>query len=189
MKIRDLAKAKYQNDNDCFQVPIAFLCLNIKVPDEIRFYNLPLSPEAWNGQKLQPLQYIESQPEEKPFHWLWLYRDYAIKIEEAESVDIEDVRLHIKHLILKREKALNKMRKDVERFERFEKANPIYREQISEEVRMFVWRRDEGKCVKCQSNENLEFDHIIPASKGGSNTERNIQLLCSECNKKKSNSI
>ena len=36
------------------------------------------------------------------------------------------------------------MKKEVERFERFEKLNPIYREQIPEEVRMYVWRRDNG---------------------------------------------
>jgi len=81
------------------------------------------------------------------------------------------------------------MKKEVERFERFEKINPAYREQIAEEVRMYVWRRDNGRCVKCNSDLNLEFDHIIPLSKGGSNTERNIQLLCSQCNKKKSDII
>lgn len=63
------------------------------------------------------------------------------------------------------------------------------REQISEGVRIFVWRRDDGKCVECGSRERLEFDHIIPVSKGGSNTERNIQLLCETCNRSKSDHI
>jgi Holliday junction DNA helicase RuvB len=51
------------------------------------------------------------------------------------------------------------------------------------EVRIKVWRRDNGKCVKCGSRQNLEFDHIIPVSKGGSNTARNIELLCENCNR------
>ena len=63
------------------------------------------------------------------------------------------------------------------------------REAIPENVRIFVWRRDEGQCVQCGGNERLEFDHIIPLSKGGSNTERNLQLLCEFCNRKKSDSI
>ena len=52
-----------------------------------------------------------------------------------------------------------------------------------------VWKRDGGKCVECGSNENLEFDHIIPHSKGGANTYRNIQLLCEPCNRSKSAKI
>ena len=60
---------------------------------------------------------------------------------------------------------------------------------ISDEVRLKVWRRDEGKCVKCGCQEKLEYDHIIPVSKGGSNTERNIQLLCEKCNRSKSANI
>ena len=60
---------------------------------------------------------------------------------------------------------------------------------ISEQVKNAVWRRDEGKCVQCGSNENLEFDHIIPFSKGGANTKRNIQLLCESCNRAKSDNI
>lgn len=63
------------------------------------------------------------------------------------------------------------------------------RERIPEKVRNEVWRRDEGKCVRCGSREKLEFDHIIPISKGGSNTARNIELLCESCNRKKSNRI
>ena len=59
------------------------------------------------------------------------------------------------------------------------------REPIPESVRIFVWRRDGGKCVRCGNNERLEFDHIIPLAEGGSNTERNLQLLCEACNRGK----
>jgi hypothetical protein len=60
---------------------------------------------------------------------------------------------------------------------------------IPSHVRREVWRRDEGKCVKCGSREKLEYDHIIPLSKGGSNTARNIELLCQDCNRSKSADI
>ena len=60
---------------------------------------------------------------------------------------------------------------------------------IPSEVKREVWRRDQGKCSKCGSRENLEYDHIIPVSKGGSNTVRNIELLCQNCNRSKSNKI
>jgi TPR repeat protein len=60
---------------------------------------------------------------------------------------------------------------------------------IPSEVRREVWRRDNGVCVKCGSRLNLEYDHIVPVSKGGSNTARNIELLCQACNRAKSASI
>ena len=63
------------------------------------------------------------------------------------------------------------------------------RQAIPSEIRREVWRRDGGKCVKCSSREKLEYDHIIPLAKGGSNTARNIELLCESCNRSKSDSI
>jgi len=63
------------------------------------------------------------------------------------------------------------------------------RHSIPQSVKNQVWNRDDGKCVQCGSNENLEFDHIIPHSKGGANTYRNIQLLCEPCNRSKSAKI
>jgi Holliday junction DNA helicase RuvB len=67
---------------------------------------------------------------------------------------------------------------------------PIFvRQPIPDDVKMFVWQRDKGFCTKCGSNENLEYDHIIPVSKGGSSTARNIQLLCEKCNRSKNSNI
>jgi len=63
------------------------------------------------------------------------------------------------------------------------------RESIPEEVRIAVWRRDGGKCSRCGSREKLEYDHIIPISKGGSSTVRNVELLCQSCNRKKKDNI
>ena len=63
------------------------------------------------------------------------------------------------------------------------------RKPIPQKVKDKVWNRDEGECTQCGSNENLEFDHIIPVSKGGANTYRNIQLLCEVCNREKSDNI
>ena len=59
------------------------------------------------------------------------------------------------------------------------------RQVIPEVVRHEVWRRDQGRCVRCGSQQRLEFDHVIPLSKGGSSTARNIQLLCEPCNRTK----
>jgi hypothetical protein len=63
------------------------------------------------------------------------------------------------------------------------------RDRIPDETQIFVWNRCGGACVKCGSQENLAFDHIIPHSLGGSNSRRNLQLLCDPCNLKKSNKI
>jgi len=65
----------------------------------------------------------------------------------------------------------------------------VGRTRIPDDVQIFVWRRDQGRCVKCGSQERLEFDHIIPVSKGGSNSARNIQLLCQSCNRTKLDKI
>lgn len=65
------------------------------------------------------------------------------------------------------------------------------RHRIPEAVRVAVWRRDQGQCATpgCHSRKNLEYDHIIPIDLGGSNTERNVELLCESCNRHKSNKI
>lgn len=60
---------------------------------------------------------------------------------------------------------------------------------IPRDVRQRVWQAYGGKCAECGSTEYIEYDHIIPHARGGSNAEQNIQLLCRRCNLKKSDMI
>jgi len=116
---------------------------------------------------------------------LWLYQNLIYRA--PLDLDSEEILLLIKEQELKKTKKLERLRRLVAVSDKLEKASR--RERIPEEVQMFVWRRDGAKCVKCGSQENLEFDHIIPLSKGGASTARNIQLLCEACNRSKSDKI
>ena len=60
---------------------------------------------------------------------------------------------------------------------------------IPQAVKNAVWQRDRRRCVECGDNQYLEFDHIIPFSKGGASSENNVQLLCRRCNMSKSDKI
>lgn len=116
---------------------------------------------------------------------LWLYQDaiYSIKGNYSSSEK--------KLLILEfSDKERRKFEKLQNKFSSKESKEIKYdRARISEEVRIAVWRRDQGKCARCGRRENLEYDHIVPVSKGGGNTARNIELLCQNCNRSKSNRI
>ena len=56
---------------------------------------------------------------------------------------------------------------------------------ISDKIKRLVWDRDAGKCQDCGAVKNIEYDHIMPVSKGGGSNIENIQLLCRPCNRKK----
>jgi len=120
----------------------------------------------------------------------WAYKDTIFKVESDEpDIDVHTVLLLLKHFMLKRSRYYEKIRREVEALENLEKLQRVERELIPEAVRLFVWQRDKGQCVKCGARQRLEFDHIIPVAAGGSNTERNIQLLCESCNRSKGSTI
>jgi len=66
---------------------------------------------------------------------------------------------------------------------------------VSLNMRMKVLNRDNFRCVLCGRSPathldcKLHVDHKIPFSKGGDNTEDNLQTLCEKCNLGKSNDI
>lgn len=119
----------------------------------------------------------------------WIFRNRILEVMYGHNLSPSELLIHIKHWVLKKEGELDRMRRTIEAFENLEKLPSARREKIPEKVRLFVWQRDDGKCSECGSRESLEFDHIIPLADGGSNTERNIQLLCERCNRKKGKSV
>ena len=53
-----------------------------------------------------------------------------------------------------------------------------------------AYEKQKGLCVKCGNHfeiEEMQADHITPWSKGGHTTPDNLQMLCADCNRKKSN--
>lgn len=66
---------------------------------------------------------------------------------------------------------------------------PSRRETIPEDTRQLIWIRDEGRCQSCGSKIELQFDHIIPLSLGGSTNPENLQILCGPCNRRKGSNL
>lgn len=53
-----------------------------------------------------------------------------------------------------------------------------------------AYQRQNGVCLKCGKHfdlEEMQADHITPWSKGGKTNLENCQMLCAECNRRKSN--
>jgi len=65
----------------------------------------------------------------------------------------------------------------------------VERGKVTNKVRFAVYQKYNHRCAKCGSTKNLEIDHIFPISKGGKSNFDNLQVLCHECNLKKSNTI
>jgi hypothetical protein len=63
------------------------------------------------------------------------------------------------------------------------------RMRIPDAVRAAVIVRDGGRCRRCGSTRNLEVDHIVAHSRGGSSEEDNLQALCRRCNRRKAGKI
>jgi len=62
------------------------------------------------------------------------------------------------------------------------------REPIPADLRHEVFQRDKYRCRDCGATNKeaqLEVDHIIPVSKGGTNDLHNLQTLCKKCNRSK----
>lgn len=50
-----------------------------------------------------------------------------------------------------------------------------------------IYKRDDNQCVYCGSKKHLTIDHVLPKSRGGDNTWKNLVTCCLSCNLKKGN--
>ena len=108
--------------------------------------------------------------------YYWWFRDSVYStVEDLTAEDVAALQLATESRKLRK---LQRARAQVAPSE-------VVREHLPDGVKIFVWRRDGGACVRCSSQARLEFDHVIPVSLGGATTARNLQVLCQECNRSK----
>jgi hypothetical protein len=78
---------------------------------------------------------------------------------------------------------------------RWRKSAAGQRALMTTKLRNFIKARDNHTCQYCsvslvaEPHLLLEVDHIVPLSKGGTSTPKNLQTLCWRCNRTKSNKI
>ena len=68
----------------------------------------------------------------------------------------------------------------------------IKRFSIPKELRYKILKRDRFTCQSCGARApevELEVDHKIPVSKGGTDDESNLITKCKDCNRGKSNKV
>lgn len=67
------------------------------------------------------------------------------------------------------------------------------RAKLNSNMRLLVKQRDDYTCQYCGKRMldgvGLQIDHIIPIAKGGKTELNNLQVLCSVCNRRKSDKI
>lgn len=124
--------------------------------------------------------YLGTQTARETDFWLanrliYATQDHDLKTEDVRALANEQQ--NRRRLALEKAYALQAMTTSLDTRAR--------REKISQDVKVAVWQRDRGRCVDCESQNELEFDHIIPLAMGGANSMRNLQLLCATCNRRK----
>lgn len=114
-------------------------------------------------------------------------KEQAERLRVAAEREKEEIARTIKERQRRHELEKQVRQELIDRGELF--GEQMKRPPISAEVRDAVYRRDGGRCQECGATEDLQFDHIIPFSKGGATSVENLQLLCGKCNRAKSNKI
>lgn len=114
---------------------------------------------------------------------LWHYHDCFYW--EDEGLDGDDV----KALVHQRERRSQQKLQTARSLMHADEAGRPTRIPIPSELRRAVFERDGGRCVECNSNFDLQYDHVLPVALGGATTVENLQLLCADCNRRKSDSL
>jgi 5-methylcytosine-specific restriction endonuclease McrA len=150
-----------------------------------------------SGRKIMELRWSKAQAEAaqqaklmEPVHmWrdgrrnLWQFLDGFYW--DDDGLGAEDV----KALVMQRKRRQEQKLQSARSLMRAEENGRPTRVPIPTDLRRAIFERDGGHCVECGGAFDLQYDHILPVAHGGATTLQNLQLLCAECNRRKSDSI
>lgn len=61
--------------------------------------------------------------------------------------------------------------------------------EVNRQLRDLILRRDNFRCLGCDSDSDLTIDHVKPVSVGGTTQPWNLQTLCRRCNASKKDRV
>ncbi len=114
---------------------------------------------------------------------LWQFNDRLSWDDEGLQGD------DLEALLLQRERRQQQVLQSARSLMRAEEAGQPKRMPIPTELRRLVFERDGGQCAECGGRFDLQYDHILPVALGGATTVENLQLLCADCNRRKSDDL
>jgi hypothetical protein len=117
----------------------------------------------------------------KGVDWGMLYNKYKDEVFDTNAIEDETAKLILDDDVTKKSGIYPYI------LTRDEKYLSI--RAFSDSMKQKIYERQEGICVKCQKYfelSEMEADHITPWHEGGKTTEENCQMLCKDCNRRKS---
>jgi 5-methylcytosine-specific restriction endonuclease McrA len=114
---------------------------------------------------------------------LWYFHDRFYWDDDGLNAD------DIRALVHQRERRLQQKVQTARSLMHADETGRPTRIPIPSDLRRAVFERDGGRCVECGSNFDLQYDHLLPVALGGATTLENLQLLCADCNRRKSDSL
>jgi hypothetical protein len=126
--------------------------------------------DAYDLSKLEPIICYERESGDllKPPYSVWLFQDFIYNV--TGYIQEEEGKLLVLEEFDRERKLFEKLKIKFSAEE--QKGSTLTRPKIPEKVKVEVWRRDGGICSRCGNREKLEYDHIVPVSRGRSNTSR-----------------
>jgi len=159
---------------DLFKIDIKFI--NIRQDEDCCLMTNPTKINAWFHKNIDKFEKLAKFLTEEIFHILFSNKSILWKVSNIAAEGLKEI------------KGTNDM---------LSKNGRVRRINIPPWVQRAVFHRDKGKCGLCHkdltnilsSEKGSSFDHTVALNNYGSNDPINIQLICRDCNVRKSSSI
>ena len=117
----------------------------------------------------------------KGVDWGTLYNKYKDEIYDTDKIEAETSKLILDDDVSKKRGIYPFILTHNEKY--------LNIRAFTNAMKQKVYEKQDGKCVECGNHfeiSEMEGDHITPWHEGGKTDEKNCQMLCKDCNRRKS---